>query len=82
MIGTYPLPLIQQDQDGVWRDPMPLEAMSPRQRGLFVRLLREDAGFGGPKAVMRQARAFVEEIISLAADIERGAGPRESGTLE
>lgn len=53
MIGTYPLPLSQQDQDGVLRDPMPLEEMTPRQRGLFVRLIHEDAGFAVSRAAMR-----------------------------
>jgi hypothetical protein len=62
------------DKDGVWRDPMPLEAMTPKQRGRYVRMLREDANYMGPRGDLRYAREQVERIV------EQSSGPTdESG---
>lgn len=37
-----PLPPVL-DKEGVWRDPLPLEEMTPKQRAGYVRFLREQA---------------------------------------
>lgn len=61
------LPPLVLDENGIWRDPMPLEQMTPRQRARYVRLLREDAGFAPNKVEMRRAReeleAFLDEVL-------------------
>jgi hypothetical protein len=64
-----PLPVL--GKDGVWRDPMPLEAMTPKQRARYVRMLREDADCMGPRGDLRYAREQVERIA------EQASGPRD-----
>lgn len=58
--------------DGVWYDPMPLEAMTPKQRARYVRMLREDANSMGPKGELQRAREAVQEVIERASIPTRG----------
>lgn len=68
---ALPPPIL--DKDGVWRDPMPIEAMTPKQRRRFVRMLREDSDTMGPRGDLMRAREQVEEVVARAM----GQGPVE-----
>jgi hypothetical protein len=72
MKDTVPLPPPILDEHGIWRDPMPLASMTPRQRGRYVRLLREDAGFAPHGHEMRRAREQLERLLERMCGSERG----------
>lgn len=65
-------------EDGVWYDPMPLEAMTPKQRARYVRMLREDIRRMGPRADLRYAREQVQLIVDQAAGPESDQAERGS----
>jgi hypothetical protein len=60
------------DKDGVWRDAMPLEAMTPKQRARYVRMLREDACNAAHKSEIRRAREQLEAFLEVVLNPESG----------
>lgn len=60
------------DKGGVWRDPMALEAMTPKQRARYVRMLREDSNTMGPRGDLQRAREQAEAFIAKVANSEGG----------
>jgi hypothetical protein len=70
-------------EDGVWYDPMPLEAMTPKQRARYVRMLREDATSMGPRGEIQRAREQVRDVVRRAiVDGSEGDDPTDPGLLE
>jgi len=74
---ALPPPIL--DKDGVWRDPMALEAMTPKQRARYVRMLREDSNTMGPRGVLRRARELVDEVVARAKEGGPAEDPDKSG---
>ncbi len=66
-------------KDGVWRDPMPLEAMTPKQRARYVRMLREDVSRACPRGDLQYAREQVERIVEQATDPTDEDGKPDGG---
>lgn len=67
---TLPPPFL--DEDGIWRDPIPIEQMTRKQRSTYVKLLREDAGFSHPRSELRQAREQMAEFLAHLAPPSSG----------
>jgi hypothetical protein len=64
------------DKDGVWRDPMPFDAMTPKQRRRYVKMLREDSDTMGPRGDLQRAREQVDEVVARAKEGAAGEGGR------